>query len=372
MEIAVIGAGISGATVARLLAEQGHTITVIEQRNHIAGNCYDYENEDGVLIQKYGAHIFHTSSEEVYNLLSRFTEWIPYKHSVLGYVRERYVPIPFNFISIDKCFSERKAEEIKSSLIGEFGKSERVTIFDLMKSRTPLNRELAFFVFENVFLHYTTKQWGRRPNELDSAVLSRVPIILGDNCLYFNDRYEGIPKNGFSTMVGRMLNHPNITIITGRTFDAMEGSRYDHIFYSGRIDGFYWHTLGELGYRSLSFEFKTVESNEFQPCAVVNYTGKEPYTRVIEFKHFNGSKPNKTIIAREFPQEYRRGMNEPFYPIPNRENEEVFAKYRLRAKNERNVTFFGRLGDYRYYDIGDAVIRAMEVVREFNSHGKTD
>lgn len=359
----IVGAGISGAVLARLLAEQSQRVLVIDKRNHIGGNCYDYFDENGINIHKYGPHIFRTDNEEVWQFLSRFTTWHKYIHKVRASINGKEVPIPFNFTSIDILFDTGKAKIFKDKLIANYGSNKKVPILELKKSADKDLQELAAFVYEKVFYHYTLKQWGFKPEDLGGDALARVPVYTSYYDGYFTEKYQAIPVPSYTKIFENMLSHPNIKVQLNTDFKDLKNISYERLFYSGPIDEFFDFKLGPLPYRSLNFEFKTLPQENFQSVAVVNYTGKEPYTRITEFKHFLEQKTQKTAIAYEYPATFELGKNERYYPIPKPENEILYKKYLALAAKEKNVYFIGRLGGYKYYSMQSAILAIFELVK---------
>ena len=362
----IVGAGISGIILARLLAEENHNVIIIDKRSHIGGNCYDYTNEEGISIHKYGPHIFRTNNDEVWQFLSRFTVWHEYIHKVRAIINGKEVPIPFNFTSIDTLFDNTKARVFKEKLISKYGENKKVPILDLKNTEDKDLQELATFVYEKVFYHYTSKQWGFRPEELGGDVMARVPVYTGYYDGYFTEKYQAIPEHGYTKMFENILNHPNIKVQLNTDFKDFKNTKYVRLFYSGPIDEFFNYELGALPYRSLNFEFKTLPQKQFQSVAVVNYTGQEPFTRITEFKHFLNQENPKTTITYEYPAAFELGKNERYYPIPKRENEQLYKGYLELAKKEKNIYFIGRLGEYKYYDMQNAVAAIFELVKKLN------
>lgn len=360
----IVGAGISGAVLARLLAEKGQSVLVIDRRSHIGGNCYDFLDENGLNIHKYGPHIFRTDKEEVWQFLSRFTSWQPYKHKVRAKIDGKEVPIPFNFTSIDALFDAQKAQVFKEKLISNYGENKKVPILELKKSADKDLQELADYVYEKVFYHYTLKQWDLKPEELEGDALARVPVYMGYYDGYFTEKYQAIPANGYTKMFENILNHPNIKVQLNTDFKDLTDITYQRLFYSGSIDEFFNYKLGPLPYRSLNFEFKTLEQEKFQSVAVVNYTGKEPYTRITEFKHFLNQKSPKTTIAYEYPTAFELGKNERYYPIPKQENEQLYQQYLKLSQKQKNLYFIGRLGEYKYYSMQSAILAVFELFKK--------
>lgn len=362
----IVGAGISGAVLARLLAEKGQTVLVIDKRSHIGGNCYDYFDENGINIHKYGPHIFRTDSKEVWQFLSRFTTWKQYTHKVRACIKGKEVPIPFNFTSIDILFEQEKASAFKEKLISAYGKDKKVPILELKKSQDKDLKELAFFVYENIFYYYTLKQWGFKPEDLGGDALARVPVYTSYYDGYFTDKYQAIPTLGYTKIFENILSHPNIKVQLNTDFKSLKNINYENLFYSGPIDEFFNYKLGPLPYRSLSFDIKTLPQSKFQSVAVVNYTGTEPYTRITEFKHFLEEKSSKTTIAYELPSVFELGKNERYYPIPKLENEILYKKYLHLAEKEKNIYFIGRLGEYKYYSMQSAILAIFELIKKIN------
>ena len=360
----IVGAGISGAVLARLLAEKGQKVLLIDKRNHIGGNCYDYFDENGLDIHKYGPHIFRTNNEQIWQFLSRFTAWHSYIHKVRACIDGKEVPIPFNFTSIDILFDKQKAQVFKGKLVSSYGEDKKVPILELKKSRDKDLRELAAYVYEKVFYHYTLKQWGFKPEELGGDALARVPVYTSYYDGYFTEKYQAIPVPSYTRIFENMLKHSNIEVRLNVDFKDLKNVKYDRLFYSGAIDEFFDYKLGPLPYRSLTFEFKTLNQQKFQSAAVVNYTGTEAWTRITEFKHFLDKESSKTAIAYEYPAAFELGKNERYYPIPKPENEALYKKYLELAQKEKNIYFIGRLGEYKYYDMQNAVLAMLKLAKE--------
>ncbi|OGI06347.1 MAG: UDP-galactopyranose mutase [Candidatus Margulisbacteria bacterium GWF2_35_9] len=366
-DILIVGAGISGATIANKLANAGKQVLVIDEKNHIAGNCYD-KREDGIMVHQYGAHIFHTSIKEVYDFLSQFTTFTDYQHQVKAVIQGKEVPVPFNFNSIDILFDKNRAHELKDKLLSHYNLDSKVPILELQNAEDKDLQFLAEFVYENLFLHYTLKQWGLRPDELDKSVSGRVPVYIGTDDRYFPwDAYQGIPSQGYTKMIENILNHENIEIQLNTKFCNLNSDDYEHIFYAGTIDGFFDYKLGELPYRSERFENQTITKNYFQSNSVINYPNEHEYTRIIEHKYFLNDKTDKTIISYEYPEAYELGKNDPYYPIIKEETTKLYQAYLEQTKYLPYITFIGRLGDYKYYDMDKAVNRALEVFNLYQS-----
>ncbi len=354
----IVGAGISGVTLARLLAEAGKSVHVIDSKDHIGGNCYDYR-EDGIMIHKYGAHIFHTNNKDVWDFLCRFTKWYPYQHKVLGLVDGQTIPIPFNLNSLHMVFPKSMADKLEVRLIEQFGFNRKVPILELRESGDKDLQFLAEYIYQKIFLDYTTKQWGLAPDELDPAVTGRVPVYVSRDDRYFQDRYQGIPLDGFTTMIERLLDHPNITVRLNTPFCS--DMEYERLFHTGAIDEFFDYRFGELPYRSIKLDFIKFAKQRFQNAAVVNYPCNYDWTRIGEYKWFLDDRTDETIVTFEYPASFKRGINERYYPIAGTANMKLYNSYRRLAEDMHNVHFLGRLGDYRYYDMDKAVERVMEI-----------
>ena len=373
----VVGAGFAGATVAERLASKGRNVLIIDKRMHLGGNAYDYR-QDGVLIHQYGPHIFHTNHKEVYEYLSNFTEWYPYEHRVLGHIGSKVVPIPFNFKSIDQCFEKEKAAKLKDILIREYGENKKIPIMELLKNTDEDVKELANFIFENVFKYYTMKQWGLEAHEIDSSVTARVPVNTSYDDRYFNDTYQYLPKNGYTKIFEKMLKKPNIEIrLNTACHDVLklqdgkvyfEGEEYEgDVIYTGEVDALFRYHLGELSYRSLDLKLEKYEGI-FQRVATENYPcpkEEKAYTRITEYKHFmNECHALDTYIHREFPLPYVRDKNIPYYPIFTKENEELYAKYVELTKAYPKFHLLGRLAEYKYYNMDAIVLKALEMAEK--------
>ena len=359
----VVGCGITGATIARL--SSNGCIVVVDRSGEVAGNCYDYRDKNGIMIHKYGSHIFHTSNKEVWDFLSQFTGFNTYMHKVIGLVDGNEVPIPFNFNTIQKIFPKTLADSIEKKLLDNYGYDTKIPIMEFMKQDDKELKFLAEYIYENVFLHYTEKQWGKSPNEIDGAVTARVPVYLSRDDRYFQDRFQGIPLEGYTKMIENMLDHPNITVKLNTSFKDIDHTQYDKIFYTGPIDELMDYCFGPLPYRSVHFKLEEYDREFYQDNAVVNYPNNYDFTRIHEYKYYLNDKSDKTVIAKEYSEAFEPGKNDRFYPIPTEENIALYNKYLEAAKKKYpNMYFLGRLGDYKYYDMDKAVARAFEVYRE--------
>lgn len=358
----VVGAGLSGATMAeRLATREGARVLVVDKRSHIAGNAFDATDASGVRLHHYGAHIFHTKSASVWQYLSRFTEWLPYRHQVLADLGGALVPMPCNFKTVRSLLGTQAAEDILRLLVGEFGAEARIPVLTLLQHQDEAIKALGQLVYDRLFVGYTVKQWGLRPEDLDRSVTARVPVTLSDGDGYFSDPYQAIPRDGYTAMVGRMLEHPRVHVELATAYRALPAKwRALPTVYTGPIDEFFGYRYGPLPYRSLRFTHERLTVDRAQPVAVINHPGATPYTRVIEHAHFASQHLGRTVLTYEFPEPHEHGTNEPYYPVPRAENHRLYAKYAADAQRmDARVLFVGRLAEYRYYDMDQAVAHAL-------------
>jgi UDP-galactopyranose mutase len=366
----VVGAGFAGSVIAERLASQhGARVLLIDRRPHIGGNAYDEPNEAGILYHKYGPHIFHTNSQQVVDYLSQFTDWRPYEHRVRAYVRGQLVPIPINRTTLNKLFdldlkSDEEAAEYLASRaepVDEIQTSEDVVI-------NAVGREL----YELFFRGYTRKQWGLDPSELDKQVTSRIPTRTNTDDRYFSDTFQGMPLEGYTKMFEQMLDHPLIDKRLGTDFRDLKDQAFeiaDHIVYTGPIDEYFDFRFGKLPYRSLRFDHQTLDQEQFQEVAVVNYPCEEvPFTRISEYKHLTGQQSPVTTVTYEYPS----AEGDPYYPIPRPENQELFKRYEALADATDDVTFVGRLATYRYYNMDQIVGQALATFRRMDERRRLE
>lgn len=374
----IIGSGIAGAAAARILAEeQGKKVLVLEKKHHIGGNCYDGKDEYGILVHWYGPHIFHTGNEEVYEWLSRFTDWYAFGHEVVARVGDKLLPVPFNLNTLKMVYGEEKAAVLEKKLVDTFGFGARVPILKLREQQDEDLRAIADYVYENVFLRYTMKQWGQTPEEIDPAVTGRVPVVISYDNRYFGDKYQGMPRDGFTPMFEKMLAHPNIEIRTNTNAkDALvisekegkvllEGQEFHGtVIYTGPVDELFDCRFGRLPYRTLRFDFEHYDKPDYQGHSVVNYTVSEDYTRITEFKYLTGQKADSTTIVKEYPFAYTGAEGEiPYYAIMNEENNALYRKYADLAAQIPDFHLLGRLAEYKYYNIDAMAAKTIALAR---------
>jgi UDP-galactopyranose mutase len=357
----IVGAGFTGAVLAeRIASELDQSVLVIDRRNHIGGNAYD-SREDALLVHRYGPHIFHTNSTRVWEYLSRFTEWRPYFHHVLGIVDGKHVPVPFNLNSILALFPPRMADRLCDTLVQRYGFGQKVPILKLRAEQEPDLRFLADYVYSKVFEGYTLKQWGMRPEDLGPGVTARVPILISRDDRYFQDRYQAMPRDGYTALFRRLLDHPRITVELGSEYsDAMASTRFDRVIFTGPIDEFFDYSHGPLPYRSLRFERRSEARHAGLPVGTVNYPNEFEFTRISDQRHLSGELDAAPLLITEYPGQYVPGVNEPYYPIPTEATGALLARYQTDATElDGKVFFAGRLGDYSYYNMDQACARAL-------------
>ena len=361
-EIVIIGAGISGAVLAEQYANAGKRVLIIEKRNHIAGNCYDYIDENGILVSKYGAHLFHTNDETVWKYVNSFSEWYPWEHKVLANVDGSLVPIPVNITTVNTLFGT----DIKTeSEMKKWFEDNAPSISQPADGREAALNKVGPVLYEKMFRHYTKKQWDKYPEELDASVLDRIPVRTNYDDRYFSDTYQALPKGGYTQLFASILNHSNIEVMLNTDFfdirDQLDG--YEKLFYTGPIDRFFdfKYSLEEkLEYRSINFVSETVDAEFFQNNSVINYPGREvDFTRIIEYKHFGNQESAKTTIVRE----YTMDEGEPYYPVPNARNQEIYEMYKNEATTVPDVYFVGRLANYKYFNMDQAFKNSLDLFK---------
>ncbi|MBD0257606.1 MAG: UDP-galactopyranose mutase [Cytophagales bacterium] len=354
----IVGAGFAGSVLAERLAnEAGKKVLLLDRRNHIGGNAYDFYDDHGLLIHKYGPHIFHTNSPDVFSYLSKFTRWRPYEHKVLAYVTGKLLPIPINLDTVNKLYGFNfTSEQLAEYFAGIGEKVENIrTSEDVVVSQ--VGRDL----YEKFFRGYTRKQWGVDPSQLDKSVTSRIPVRTNQDDRYFGDEFQYMPLHGYTRMFENMLDNKNIHILLNTDFREVEGFvPYKELIFTGPVDEYFNFCYGKLPYRSLQFKHVTLNEEWHQPVAVVNYPNDHAYTRVTEYKHLTGQKSDRTSITYEFPS----AEGDPYYPIPRPENAELYRKYQTLAEDLPHVHFAGRLGTYRYYNMDQVVAQALTLYKK--------
>lgn len=351
----IVGAGFAGSVLAeRLAAGLGKRVLLIDRRPHIGGNAYDHHDDAGVLIHRYGPHIFHTNAQRIVDYLSRFTAWRPYEHRVLAVVDDQQVPIPINRTTLNALYgldlrTEEEAEQYLAS------RAERVE--SIRTSEDVVINQIGRELYEKFFRGYTRKQWGLDPSQLDKSVTSRIPTRTNTDDRYFTDSFQQIPLHGYTRMFERMLDHPNIKVMLNTDYrEVRDEVAHDHLIYCGPIDEYFDFCFGKLPYRSLRFEHKSLDQAQFQAVGTVNYPDEDvPYTRISEYKHITGQQHAKTSITYEYPS----AEGDPYYPIPRPENAALYKRYQRLADATPGVTFLGRLGTYKYYNMDQVVAQAL-------------
>lgn len=377
-DVWVAGAGYAGAVAARSLAEKGKSVLVLERRDHIGGNAYDCLDEHGVLIHKYGPHIFHTNDKKAFEFLSRFTQWRRYQHRVIANLpRDNpeavpagkktdgrfFFPVPFNLDSLKNAFGEAEGKRLGQKLLDAYPAHGQVTILELRQNPDPEISAIADYVYEHVFVHYTIKQWGQTPEEIDPATTARVPVRLSRDDRYFQDAYQGMPAQGYTKMFERMLDHPNIEVRLNTDARPALKEFQGPIIYTGQVDELFDYQYGPLPYRTLDFQFETLPQDVFQSHGTVNYTVDQDYTRITEFKRLTGQKlPGVTTIVKEYSRAYTGAEGEtPYYAIINPENNALYAKYKAEADKKPQLHLLGRLAEYKYYNMDAIAARALDL-----------
>jgi UDP-galactopyranose mutase len=354
----IVGAGYAGAVLAERLASQlDKRVLIVDRRPHVGGNAYDHYDEAGVLVHRYGPHIFHTNSREVYDYLSQFTEWRPYQHRVLASVDGQLLPIPINRETVNRLYGLRLTSfEVEEFLARVAEKREPVrTSEDVCVNK--VGREL----YEKFFKNYTRKQWDLDASELDSSVIARIPTRTNGDDRYFTDVYQCMPRHGYTRMFEQMLRHPNISVMLQTDYRAIAGAiPFGELVYTGPIDEFFDYRFGRLPYRSLEFQFETLATRQHQPVGTVNYPNEFAYTRVTEFKHLTGQEHERTTVVYEYP----RAEGDPYYPVPKPENAALYKKYQALAEATPGTWFVGRLATYKYYNMDQVVAQALTTFKK--------
>ena len=376
-DIVIAGCGFTGAVIAFKSAMEGKRVLIVEKRNHIAGNMYDYIDEAGICVQKYGPHSFHTNNEEVYEFITQIGDWYEYILRARVMIDGKYTPSPFNFKTIDQYYPAPKAEMLKQALVEYYNSAKKVTVVELLESDNELIREYASFLFEKDYRPYTAKQWGIAPEELDISILKRVPVRLDYTDGYFDDKYQLMPEGGFTSFFEKMLSNPLIDIrLNCDVLDLVEIDGNNIIFenellnvpfvYTGPLDELFRYKYGKLPYRSLKFDMQIHNVDSYQETSGVAYPMAEGYTRITEYKKIPVQDiKGKTTIAVEYPVTYgTEEGKEPYYPILTENSKEMYKRYCELASKVNRLYVCGRLGDFKYYNMDDAVLRALEVYED--------
>ena len=354
----IVGAGLSGVTIAERIATQLHEkVLIIEKREHIAGNVYDEYDSANILVQKYGPHTFHTDDKEVFDYICGYCEWHNYHHRVLSYVDGRFVPFPISLETINQLYGLDLSEDEIDSFLEE----RRVKLDEIKTSEDVVLSQVGYDIYEKFFKNYTIKQWGVDPSELDKFVIGRIPFRRNRNTGYFDDKYQGNPKGGFTKLCEKMIDHPEIEVMLNTDYkDVIDSIEYETMIYTGPLDYYFDYRLGKLKWRSIKFIFETHDCESYQIVASTRWPNDFDYTRITEFKKMTGQESDKTTILKEIPCD----GDEPFYTFPTKEWKELADEYRKLAQKEKNVIFVGRLAEYKYYDMDDVVRRSLDVFND--------
>ncbi len=358
IDFLIVGAGFAGCTLAERIATKIHKkVLLVEQRNHIGGNSYDYYNSDGILVQKYGPHIFHTNSSDVWNYLCQFTEWNGYVHRVIAKVNKKEVYLPINLDTVERLYDRQFTPE----KLKDFFEQCRIKLTEIKNSRDVVVSQIGEELYELFFKNYTKKQWGVYPEELDAQVTKRLPVRFSRDTRYFTDIYQGIPKYGYTRMFDKMLDNKNISLLLNTDYkEIVDSINFKKLIFTGPIDHYFDYRYGELPYRSLDFKFETLDTERYQNAAVINYPNEYDYTRVTEFKHFYFQKHGKTTICYEYP----KAKGDPYYPIPKQQYLEIYEEYKKETKKMTDIYFVGRLAEYKYYNMDQVVASALRLFQE--------
>jgi UDP-galactopyranose mutase len=360
----IVGAGFAGSVLAERLAKAGKRVMICDKRSHIGGNAYDHHDAAGILVHKYGPHIFHTNSRDVFEYLSQFTQWRQYEHRVLASVDGQLVPIPISLETVNSLYNMNLDPNGMKDFLERIAepKDDIRTSEDVVVSK--VGREL----YEKLFRNYTRKQWDLDPSELDAAVTARLPVRFSRDRRYFSDTYQAMPLYGYTRMFENLLDHPNITIVLNADYHELIGEvSYREMIYTGPVDEFFDFRYGKLPYRSLHFKHETHDVQVYQPNSVVNYPNEHLYTRITEFKYLTGQVHPKTSIVYEYP----RAEGDPYYPVPKPENALLYKRYKELADSTQGVHFVGRLATYKYYNMDQVTAQALAVFRKLDLHGNS-
>lgn len=353
----IVGAGLAGSIMAeRLSSQMNKKVLIIEQRNHIGGNCHDYYDNAGILVHKYGPHYFRTNRKHVFDYLSSFTEWHYVYYRINVMVDGKLVPLPINLDTVNELYGYN----FSSDQLKEFLDRQKTELTAITSSEDVIISKVGKDLYEKIYKAYTTKQWGLDPKELDASVCGRVPVRTNRDNRYFTDKYQALPKYGYHKMFEKLLNHHNIHIMLKTTYnDIKKDIKFEKLIWTGSICGFFNHKYGKLPYRSLRFEHETIDTEYYQPVSQVNYPVDYDFTRVVEIKHATGQKHHKTTIVREYPA----AEGEPFYPIPRQQNEALYKKYKEKSDKLKDTYFIGRLAEYKYLNMDEVADKALKLFK---------
>lgn len=381
MKALIVGCGLTGSVIARFLAEKLNKKVVIwDRRNHIGGNMYDYYDEHGILVHKYGPHTFHTKKKYLYDYMCQFAEWKEYKLTCMAQINGKFTPTPFNFQTIDDFYDKKEADDLKKRIRNEFGNKATATVVEVLNCNDKKIQEYAQFLFDNDYSLYTAKQWGISANEVDPSILKRVPLRFSYDIGYFDDEYQVMPATTFTDFFKSLLNHKNIEIKLG--IEALEHLNVDlqnnkvfidgeykdiPIIYTGALDELFDNCYGKLPYRSLRFEWKYEDIDSKQDAPVVAYPQAEGFTRITEYKKLPVQDVKGTTYAVEYPLSYNENVKmEPYYPVLTEKSQRIYSKYLEKASNIKNLFLAGRLADFKYYNMDQALERALNICKELN------
>ncbi|HUH18537.1 UDP-galactopyranose mutase [Albibacterium sp.] len=358
----IVGAGFAGSVLAERLARvENKKVLIIDRRNHIAGNAYDYYDEAGILVHKYGPHIFHTNSKDVFDYLSQFTEWRNYQHRVLASVDGQLLPIPINLNTINKMYGLN----LNSDELTDFFKERAEKKKEVLTSEDVVINSIGRELYEKFFKGYTKKQWNLDPSQLSASVIARIPTRTNKDDRYFTDTFQVMPLHGYTKMFEKMLDHPNIHVMLNTDYkDVMGVIPYKKLIFTGPIDEYFDFRFGKLPYRSIEFKFETLDQEKFQETGTINYPNDYGFTRITEFKHLSGQKHHKTSIVYEFP----KTDGDPYYPIPRPENASIYKQYHQLALQMKNTYFVGRLATYKYYNMDQVVAQALATFKQIRDN----
>lgn len=376
----IVGCGLAGIVLANNIATRlNKKVLIIEKRNHIGGNCYDYYDEHGVLVHKYGPHIFHTNYKDVYDYLSAYTEWYVYQFQARTVIDGKKTYLPFNLNTMKDILEENLYSKLCQKLIDTYGYDKTVPIYELKQSADKDIAWLADYIYEKVYVHYIAKQWDLNPEDLDKSVLQRVPVYISRDNRYFKDRYQVMPLQGYTAMFERMLDNKNIHVLLNANADELikltddynvlyNDEKFDgKLIYTGQIDHLFNYQFGELPYRSLRFDLVNYKKEYFQEVAMVSYPNNYDFTRITESKHLTGQDCKTTTVLYEYPQDYDRndpGKDVPYYPVPKDDNHELYKKYAEHAEKYASLRMVGRLAQYKYFNMDQMIKVALDTFEE--------